>query len=409
MGESVAWPHQFSACMNSRNSGYIQDVDELIAQTSAEQVLAHYGKPLPRSSTGEHRMQCVFSDDCSDSQYGNLTVKLDDAVNRIFCHSCRVRGNLLTLLHGLEHHQPPTGGRLRGQEFKDSVNKLREIASSPVEQQPTPTRPATVAQQAATTVSNTPLHRHEKEAARELADLCDELITDVGDMSPAAAQYIRQREWMTPELLKEWGVGWIPGNGRSLFRKNYLVFTHRNERGEVLSYSGRDLNFESKWTKWVREGRPEGKKPNKHRYVSGYHKGQELYGGQAARLSEEYVQESLQQRGVVVVEGMNEVMRMATLGVAAVGLGSNRATETQIDKLCRFAQSAGDNRIVLLPDCDDEGEAGFRDLLWKLNERRVQVQLGCTSGMFSGQFSNRQPESWTADEWAKIDRQLQQA
>ena len=41
-------------------------------------------------------------------------VKLDVA-KALYCHTCSVRGNLLTLIHGLETHQPPTGGRLRGQ------------------------------------------------------------------------------------------------------------------------------------------------------------------------------------------------------------------------------------------------------------------------------------------------------
>ena len=119
--------------MTPRNSSCINDVDDLIAQTSIEQVLTPYGKPLPSTSGGEHRMQCVFNDDCSDSQYGNLTVRLDEAVNRIFCHSCGVRGNLRTLLHGLETHQPPARGRLRGDEFKSAVARLPEISGHTVD------------------------------------------------------------------------------------------------------------------------------------------------------------------------------------------------------------------------------------------------------------------------------------
>lgn len=390
--------------MPPRKPGYINDVDGLIAQASVEQVLTHFGKPLPIKSSGEHRMQCVFNDDCSDSQYGNLTVRLDDAVNRIYCHSCGVRGNLLTLLHGLEHHQAPAGGRLRGEQFKVAIAKLREIAGE-ADQLPTSVS-ETQLQKTESPVPkpiNVPLLKHEKEAARELADLFGELTVDVAEMSPEAAQYVRKRSWMSPELMKKWGVGWIPGNGRSLFRKSYLVYTHRNERDEVLSYSGRDLNFDTKWLKWIKDGKPEGKKPNKHRYVSGYRKGQELFGGQAARINEPYVAESLTKRGVVVVEGMNEVLRMETLGVAAVALTSNKATETQVEKLTRFAQQTGQNRIVLLPDCDDEGEAGFKTLLWKLVERRVDVRLGCTSTMCDGQFQGRQPEDFSDDDWKMID------
>jgi 5S rRNA maturation endonuclease (ribonuclease M5) len=392
--------------MRRQNSGYINDIDRLIEQTPVERVLQYYGKPIPDKTTGEHRMECVFNDECSDSQYGNLTIKLDDAAKRIYCHSCLVRGNLLTLIHGLESRQPPTGGRLRSDEFKAAVAKLKKINGQPAHDAASTAQPTTEPDSPISQLLNVPLIRHEKEAARILADLHGDLIVDVSDMSPEAAQYVRKRSWMTPELLRKWGVGWIPGNGRSLFRKNYLVYTHRNERGEVVSYSGRDLSFESKWQKWLRDGKPEGKKPHKHRYVSGYHRGLELYGGQADRLKEPYVRESLQNSGIVVVEGMNEVLRMETLGVAAVGLGSNKATDAQVEKLVRFARQAGRNRIVLLPDCDDEGESGFKELLWKLSERQVQVRLGCTRQMFDGRFAGKQPEDFTDEDWLMIDKSL---
>jgi len=221
-------------------------------------------------------------------------------------------------------------------------------------------------------------------------------------MSPEAAQYVRKRPWMTPELMQKWGGGWIPGNGRSLFRKGYLVYTHRNERGEIISYSGRDLNFETKWDDWIRSGKPEGKKPGKHRYVSGFHRGLELYGGHATRLQEPWVKESLNRYGLVIVEGMNDVMRLDEMQVAAVGLGSNKVTAEQLDKLTRFARQLTNNRVLLMPDCDEEGETGFRDLLWKLCEVQIQVGVGWTSK----NCPNRQPESLTNTEGELVGQQF---
>lgn len=389
--------------MTYRNSGYMNDVDRLVEQTSLATVLQEYGLPLPAEGGSEHRMNCVFNECCSDSTYGNLTVKLNDPANRVYCHTCGVRGNLLTLIHGLETHKPPSGDRLRGEEFKQAVARLRAIAQvssdtrakvvTAIAPSPIPASSKTVERPV-----NVPLHKHEKEAARALANLHDDLIHDVGEMSPEAAQYVRHRPWMTPDILRKWGVGWIPGNGRSLFRKNYLVYTHRNERGEIVSYSGRDLSFEEKWAKWMRNGKPEGKKPGKHRYVSGYHRGADVYGGQATRIQEEYVPKSLERIGLVVVEGMNEVLRLDASEVAAVGLGSNKATETQIRKLVRFARQAAQNRVLLLPDCDEEGERGFKELLWRLAENDVDTRLGWSSGMFERRFAGRQPESLTKDE-----------
>ncbi|MGB7329500.1 MAG: DNA primase [Rubripirellula sp.] len=387
----------------------MSDIDDLIAQTPLELVLSHYGLPLPAAGAREHRMKCVFNETCSDSKYGNLSVQMH-AAKRLFCHVCETSGNVLTLISGLESHQPPAGGRLRGQEFKDAVAKLREINGLADEvPRNRPAKSVATSAPESTSVAkeiNVPMSRHEKEAARELANLNEDLVVDVAEMSPDAAQYVRNRPWLTPEQMKTWGLGWIPGNGRSLFRKNYLVYTHRNERGEVVSYSGRDLTFDAKWTKWLRDGKPEGKKPNKHRYVSGYKRGLELYGGHADRLQEPYVQESLRKFGVVITEGQNEVLRMENLEVAAVGLGSNKATDHQVEKLVRFAKNAGGNRALLLPDCDEEGEAGFKELLWRLSEAGVQTRLGFTSNTHDGMMRGRQPEDLTDEEWAAIRETL---
>ena len=383
-------------------------VDELVEQTPLDLVLSHYGLP-PTGGGNEYRMKCVFNEACSDSQYGNLSVKLD-AAKRIYTHCCGVKGNLLTLLHGLETHQPPTGGRLRGQEFKEAVVKLKEIngvVESPSQSQTShgqtgmgqePSSPGrkrlpsvrgnqdqehqeTPQKEKTSFNVNVPMRRHEKDAARSLANLNKDLVTDLSQMSPEAAAYLRKREaWFSEDLMRKWGVGWIPGNGRSLFRKHYIVYTHRNTRGDVVSYSGRDVNFETKWEKWIRAGKPEGKKPNKHRYVSGFHRGAELYGGHASRLEEPHVKESLEKNGLVVVEGMNDVIRLDELGVCAVGVCSNKATEQQIEMISRFARVVANNRVMLFPDTDREGTSGFKDLLWNLSKLNLVTSLAIEDG-----------------------------
>jgi 5S rRNA maturation endonuclease (ribonuclease M5) len=404
--------------MNSKNRGYMNDVDSLVENTPLDLVLQHYGLPLSQSGSREYRMKCVFNEACSDSQYGNLAIKLD-AAKRIYCHACQTAGNLLTLLHGLETGKPPMSGRLRGQEFKAAVVKLREInglvespASAPSIPQKTakaenpitplpdalPNDPAKEKETSISTV-NVPLRRHEKEAARALADLYKDLVTDLSQMSPEAAAYVRKRPWMTEEVMKKWGIGWIPGNGRSLFRKNYFVYTHRDIRSDVVSYSGRDLTFETKWQRWLKDGKPEGKKPNKHRYVSGFHRGSELYGGFASRLDEPAVQESLAKYGLVIVEGMNDVIRMDELGVCAVGICSNRATEIQIEKIVKFAQRVANDRVVLVPDCDIEGEAGFKELLWSLAKKGLNTSLASVRQNGS---SNIQPEDLSPEDWKAL-------
>ncbi len=390
--------------MGKQNSGYMKGVDELIAETPFERVAAHYGLPSPRPDTSEYRMACVFNEACHESQYGHLTVNLTDPARLIYCHSCRVRGNLLTLLHGLEHRAPPSGGRLRGEEFKAAVRKLRAIQEGDVSNQTPSVEPAKVDAQSAPRDSpqvNPPLKRHPKEAARSLVNLYEDLVSDPSEMPPNAAAYFRSRPWLTEDVCRKWGVGYLPRNGRSLLR-GWIVYTQRNERGDVISYSGRDAAFDEKLQKWIRSGRPEGRKPNKHRYVSGYHRGLELYGQRASRMSEPEIKQSLSEIGLVIVEGANDVIRLDSRGVAAVGLCSNRATDEQVEKLVRFATRTSDRRVILLPDRDEEGEVGFRELLWTLNERGLEARLGWSRTMHADTIAGRQPEDITDEDWTRL-------
>ena len=72
---------------------------------------------------------------------------------------------------------------------------------------------------------------------------------------------------------------------------------------------------------------------------------------------------------------MNDVIRLDELGVCAVGICSNKATEQQIEMLTKFARQVANNRVMLFPDQDEEGTAGFKDLLWSLAERKLAVSL----------------------------------
>lgn len=314
------------------------------------------------------------------------------------------------LIHGLETHRPPAGGRLRGEEFKQAVRKLRAIngqvesAEEPSKQESPPRQEPTAPTKI--TARNTPLLRSENEHARSLATLHEELVTEVDRMPPQVAAYFRERsDWLTPELMRKWGMGYLPRDGRSMFR-GWVVYTHRDEQGEVLSYSGRDVGFDEKWRKWLGAGKPEGKKPAKHKYVKGYLRGQELYGQPATRLQEPHVAESLKRHGLVVCEGMNDVIRLDALGVAAVGITSNKATEEQIAKLVRFASGAAEGRVVLMLDTDEEGEAGAKQLLWRLSELRLDVRLGWSCTMHDAEHAGRQPEQLTTKDWQAIEHAL---
>ncbi|MCA9076552.1 MAG: toprim domain-containing protein [Planctomycetaceae bacterium] len=385
-----------------RNASYIQDVDRLIEQTPLSNVLHHYGLPPPEKSSGEHRMVCPFNAECRDSQYGNLTVNLDSPAKLIYAHCCDVRGSLLMLIHGLESGRPPSSGRLRGDEFKAAVNKLKEING--LLDTPTVNRGESLAAETyhpATPPADPPpenIALRMQDKTKGLVNLWEECVVDVADMSPPAAAYFRERPWLTPEVCRKWKLGYLPSNGRSLLR-GMVIYAHENEAGEILSYSGRDVRFDEKWQNWIRDGRPERKKPNKHRYVKGYHKGLQLYGEQANRLLDRKLKESLGQLGLVLVEGQNDVIRLDALGIAAIGLCSNRATDEQIAKIVRIAQRASQGRVILMPDNDEEGESGAQDLLWELASQGLTVKLAWSRTSHDGRFNGMQPENLTEGMW----------
>ena len=79
-----------------------------------------------------------------------------------------------------------------------------------------------------------------------------------------------------------------------------------------------------------------------------------------------------------------------------------RAASEQLAMLEHFARSATNGRIVLLPDNDDEGESGFKELLWSLAERGLDVRLAWSRRSHGGQFNGQQPEDLTPEDWQTL-------
>ncbi len=396
--------------MTPTRHGYV-NVDELIAQVTPQQVAAFFGVPFPAEVSGEVRIPSVFAErGKGENSYGALTINLDEPQNPIYCHVTGTRGNLLTLIHGFKHHRPPASGKLRGDEFKEAARILQEIvgkvdavlSGQPMPAVASPAASATAAsepQDSEPVRRNVPLKDSENERARTLVRLHEQLVVDSAEMSPAAAAYFRSRPFLSPEVCRKWRMGYLPHSASSLLRGR-VVYAFSNDQDDILSYFGRDPQFEEHQREWEQAGRPDDKRPMKHRFVKDFHRGLELYGQNgAARLKEPHVRESLANIGLVVAEGPNDIIKLDTLGVAAVGLCSNKATDEQVEKIARFAKRLASGRVVLMPDNDAEGEDGFKELLWQLNQcEGVSVRLAWSRTMFVGAFAGRQPESLSFEE-----------
>lgn len=241
-------------------------------------------------------------------------------------------------------------------------------------------------------VRNVPLKDSENDRARELVNLDDDLLVNPLDMSATAAGYFRERPWLTPDVCKKFRVGYLPNSGKSLLRGR-VVYPMLSERGDVLSWFGRDPDFETKHRKWIQKGRPQKGEPMKTRFVKGFHRSLELFGQNAERLQEAGHRETIAELGIVVVEGPNDVMALDCHGIPAVGLCSNAASDKQIGKITKWAKQLGNGKVTMWLDCTAEGDKGAKEMLWKLSQDGdLNGRLMWSLEMFDGAFRGKQPE-----------------
>jgi 5S rRNA maturation endonuclease (ribonuclease M5) len=181
-----------------------------------------------------------------------------------------------------------------------------------------------------------------------------------------------------------------------------IVYCYRSEAGEVLTWFGRDPEFEDKHKTWAMTDKSE-REPEKFHFVKGFHRGLELFGQH--RLREEANAEKLKALGLILVEGSNDVIKLDTLGVPAIGLCSNTITREQAEKAAKLARELAGGVVTVFLDCDAEGENGMKQCLGYLSQVTA-VRLAWTSKMYRGKFAGRQPESLTPPEWQEIEEYL---
>jgi len=398
--------------MHPEKSGYIH-VDELASQISVEQVAAFYGAPLPELHRvgNEIRTRCFLN--CGrqhDTGDRALAIKADQPAKPWRCHQygCGKGGNLVSLCDFLKPG-PHSDGRPRGQRFKEIAQDLRAIVTGePPRLANSPAQPASPRTVATPTPdepkANLPLARSENERARSLVNLDRKFVVDPAAMPPPAASYFRRRPFLSPEVCRQWRLGYLPkdaGEDRSGgTMRGKIVYPLLSERGEVLTWFGRDPEFEQKQSHWIQHNRA-GKEPEKFHFVKGFQRGRELFGQQASRLAAPDYRAAVRDLGVLVVEGPNDVIALDALGIPAVALCSNTISKPQVEKLVRWAKSLAEGQVTLLLDCDPEGERGAKHALLELAPH-CRVRLAWSSSTHGGQFQNRQPESLVPEEWQQI-------
>ena len=383
------------------------DIDELQAQISLSEAAQRCNVAVDVGGSGRQvRLDCPFG--CPGDHSGRREISVDTGNPQkvFYCHAygCHVRGNLLALMHGWLTGTPPTGGKLRGAEYKRVRDVLAGTAVPDARLSPPP-----VAFPKADRDRNIPLAEHDNPKAQELATLDEKFVVNVETMPPAAARYVRRHPCLSPAALQKWRAGVLPldggGDKRGWSLRGHVLYPIHSEDGQLLAWVARDPQFEDREKSFKAhsdEQRRHEKPPISHRFPVDFHRGQELFGQQASRLKEPGYREAIARYGVIVVEGFNDVIALDSLGIPAVGIMSNKLTEGQSDKVERWARSLADGKVLLLFDADGPGDEGMKEAAWQLLQRSLHVRLGWTERMHDGAFSGRQPESLQGDECMQL-------
>lgn len=386
------------------------NVDELMPQITLEDAARYYGVVLPdlHQVGSEIRARCFLQ--CGKTQEtGDRALAIQSAhpARQWHCHQygCGKGGNLVSLCDLLKAGANGQG-RPRGERFKEIARDLQAMAEgdAPVPAAPPDARPAPAAP--AAPKANVPLAASDNERARGLTELDRKFTLDVAQMPPRASAYFRRRPFFSPEVCRAWRMGYLPRStgedkaGGTMRGK--IVYPYLSETGDVLTWFGRDPDYEDKHKAWENSDRSE-REPEKFHFVKGFHRGIELFGQH--RIAEPQAQKTFRELGIVLVEGPNDVIRLDTLGVSALGLCSNTITREQADKAARLAREVGNGTVTVFLDCDAEGENGMKQCLGYLSQL-IPVRVAWTSRMYGGRFKDRQPESLTLEHWREIEGYL---
>ena len=396
--------------MPEKKPGFI-NVDQLAQQLSVEQILDYFGVPheAVHRTGSEIRTKCFLQ--CGkhhDTGDRAIAIQSEHPAKLWQCHDygCQKNGNVVSLI------SLALGGpaRPRGADFRKAAQVMQAIAegrsAAGVAAAATQGRAQDKDNQAADSrpdKANVALEDSDNERVRAVANLYEKLTLDISTMPPEVSRYTRRRHFLTEEIAKDWGVGYLSkdtdGNRSGGTMRGKFVVTVRNQDGQVVGYAGRDCAWERKHEAWVAAGR-EGKEPAKWIFPKNFHRGVEVYGQE--RMNEESVGPKLTETGLPVVEGALDAINLWTaLDTPSVAVLSNHATQQQLERIADLAYQVAGGAALLLYDCDEGGEKGMDTDIVKLS-KLCRVQRGWAKDMYGGAFADREPSELSVADWQTI-------
>jgi hypothetical protein len=393
--------------MGQQKSGFV-NVEALMAEVSLEQAAAYYRVELPeiRRIGNEVRMRCFLNCGRTDETGDRaLAIQPDHPAKIWRCHEagCGRGGNLVSLCDLMkpgEHAE----GKPRGERFKAILRDLQAMArgeQSPPVTAPVQTEAGPIETKRRQRPGNVPLARSDNERARGLVNLDVKFVVDPAAMGPKAASYFRHHPFLTPEACGKWRTGYLPrdagGDRAGGTMRGKIVYPMLSDDGEVLTWFGRDPEYDGKYHEWIVGGK-QGNEPAKHHFVKGFQRGLELFGQD--RLRDENFQQRAKETGLFVVPGPNDVIALEAIGAPAVGLCATTVTAEQAEKLALFSRETG-SVVTVMFDCTEEGELAARVVVVELAQH-CPVRLAWSPTMHGRVFNGRKTDSLTSEEWERI-------
>jgi len=304
------------------------------AQVNIEQILEHYGLLQHGKRKGhELRLHCPFHEDDEPS----CTVHTQK--NGFHCFGCGAKGNIFVFVRLKE-------GIDSGNTNKDDRQAAVLIAEwfgIPSAKPPTradkgPAQGKAVEEKGADKTSGEPAHTRAPDARvrahQEKPALVNSPLLFTFKNLVHRHPYLASRGF-TQETIAHFGVGYHAGRGIMAGR---VVIPIHNEQGELVAYAGR----------WPGDdGWPEGEE--KYKLPPGFHKSLVVFNLHRAR-------QITADRGLIVVEGFFDVMRLWQAGVRnAVALMGISMSEEQERLIVEAVGPRGQVALMF-----DEDPAGWR-------------------------------------------------
>lgn len=166
-----------------------------------------------------------------------------------------------------------------------------------------------------------------------------------------AHPFITETKRITPDTAKDFGMGYC----KSGIMKDRIAIPIHNIEGEIVAYMGRAVNEE------------QAKAQGKYKFPYGFHKSNEVFN--LHRCLESELFDDIQIQGLIIVEGVFDLMRLYQAGIKnVVSLMGTSVSQVQLEKLKAVSQT-----FLVFADNDEAGKSLGSKLELYLRDNTVKV------------------------------------